>query len=44
MNHLMRTILRVVIAALVLALAMPADAANNKKPRKAQIKVMSYNL
>ena len=31
-------------AVLVLALAMPADAANNKKPRKAQIKVMSYNL
>jgi endonuclease/exonuclease/phosphatase family metal-dependent hydrolase len=40
----MQTIYRVVIAVLVLALAMPADAANNKKPRKAQIKVMSYNL
>jgi endonuclease/exonuclease/phosphatase family metal-dependent hydrolase len=40
----MQTIFRVVIAALVLSLALPADAANNKKPRKAQIKVMSYNL
>lgn len=44
MNQAMQTIYRIVVAILVLALAMPADAANNKQPRKAQIKVMSYNL
>jgi endonuclease/exonuclease/phosphatase family metal-dependent hydrolase len=44
MNRLLQTLFHLVVAALVLSLAMPADAANNKKPRKAQIKVMSYNL
>ena len=44
MNRLLQTLSRFVIAAVVLSLALPVDAANNKKPRKAKIKVMSYNL
>lgn len=44
MNKLLKTFCQVVTALLVLTLALPADAANNKKPRKAKIKVMTYNL